>query len=139
MNDRPLVPAALAVIWHEEKVLIGRRAPHLFLGGMLEFPGGKIEPNESPVQCAVREALEEAGVHVRPRGARPVMAYDYADRRVILHPFDMEFVSGIPKAPFRWRQPKVLRDEDFPPASAPLLADLRAGPAPPLTPSPIES
>jgi 8-oxo-dGTP diphosphatase len=59
------IKVAVAVIFNEEgKVLITRRpidAPH---GGMWEFPGGKLEENEAPVEALMREVKEEVGVNI---------------------------------------------------------------------------
>jgi 8-oxo-dGTP diphosphatase len=61
--DLPLV--ALAVITHDGLVLLGRRADGI---PPWVFPGGKIEPGESPEDAAVRETLEETGLRVRVTG-----------------------------------------------------------------------
>lgn len=53
---------AAAVIYQEGIVLITRRAPGEKLAGMWEFPGGKLEPGETPQSCIVRELREELGV-----------------------------------------------------------------------------
>jgi len=136
MAGRPIVRAALAVIRRGQCVLIGRREADVFLGGLREFPGGKIETVETPAECAVREAREEAGVEIRILGSRSLLTYDYPDRRVILHVLEGEIVSGEPSSPFQWMRPAELRDEEFPPASAPLLEELRAGRPPRLTHEP---
>lgn len=53
---------AAAVVYLEGKVLVARRAPGEKLAGMWEFPGGKLEADETPQHCIVREIREELGV-----------------------------------------------------------------------------
>ncbi len=53
-----------AVIERDGKVLIGRRPTHKDLGGLWEFPGGKLEPGETLKDAAIRELAEELGVEV---------------------------------------------------------------------------
>jgi 8-oxo-dGTP diphosphatase len=54
-----------AVIEENGKVLIGRRKPGRHMGGKWEFPGGKIEPGETPQESLARELLEELAIRVR--------------------------------------------------------------------------
>ena len=121
----PRVRAAICLIWRDGRLLVQRRPEHVFLGGMREFPGGKIEPGETPAECAVREAREEAGLLVELTGRREALAYDYPDRRVTLYPFDARIVGGQPSPEARWMAPGEMRDADFPPATSPLLRRLR--------------
>ena len=53
---------AIAVLWHDGKVLIGPRARGDLFAGLWEFPGGKVEKGETPQECLEREILEELGV-----------------------------------------------------------------------------
>ena len=78
--------------------MITRRRQDAVLGGFWEFPGGKIEPGESPQAAAVREIREETTLEVRITAALPVLhhVYDYAD--VELHPFVCEVVAGEARA-----------------------------------------
>ena len=54
-----------AVIQENGRVLIGRRKPGRHMGGKWEFPGGKIEPGETPQESLARELLEELGIKAR--------------------------------------------------------------------------
>ncbi|PJI50306.1 MAG: 8-oxo-dGTP diphosphatase MutT [Pseudomonas sp.] len=54
---------AAAVVYLDGKVLLTRRAPGEKLAGMWEFPGGKLEVDETPQRCIVREIREELGVY----------------------------------------------------------------------------
>ena len=127
MKTRPVVRAAIAIIWDGERVLTGRRPANVHLAGMREFPGGKIEPGESAAECVVREVREEVGVEIEIVGERPTVAYDYPDRRVVLYPFDARIVSGTPPGSVTWLALGDLAEDEFPPATGPLLAALRGG------------
>lgn len=124
---------ALALIWREGRVLVARRrddAEHL--PGVWEFPGGKCENGETPRDCAVREAREEIGVEIEISGERAAIMHDYPQRRVTLHPFDCHIIGGEPRASqcaaLRWLRPDELMPEEFPPANADLIQQIkRAG------------
>ncbi len=56
---------AVGLVFNEAgKILIAKRPPHKFKGGLWEFPGGKVEAGETPLQALQREFLEEVGIHV---------------------------------------------------------------------------
>ena len=55
-------PIAIAVVEQEGRFLIGQRGPTVRWPGLWEFPGGKVEPGETPEQAAVRECREETGL-----------------------------------------------------------------------------
>jgi 8-oxo-dGTP pyrophosphatase MutT (NUDIX family) len=58
------IEVAISVVRHAGCYLVGRRATHLALGGLWEFPGGKLEADESPRDAARRECWEETGLRV---------------------------------------------------------------------------
>ena len=67
-----LLVVAAALVDADDRVLIAQRPAHKALGGLWEFPGGKIEPGERPEQALIRELDEELGITVRealPRAA----------------------------------------------------------------------
>ncbi|MBL8202171.1 MAG: 8-oxo-dGTP diphosphatase MutT [Chromatiales bacterium] len=88
------------------RILIARRPAGGHVGGFWEFPGGKLNPGESPAEALVRELREEIGVNVE--AASPFMAYrhDYPERSVELHVFLVERYTGDPRGvegqPLRW-------------------------------------
>lgn len=107
-------------------ILIARRPDHAVLGGLWEFPGGKIEPPETPRQCLVREFQEELDLHVRVARPLPVIEHAYPHALVRLHAFFCTRLAGEPRnlhvAEHRWVTPLQLREQSFPPANAPLVA-----------------
>lgn len=117
------VAVAIAVVEHNGQYLVGRRSAHLPLGGLWEFPGGKIEAEESPRVAATRECLEETGLRVRASHCLLVhqQAYDHAT--ITLHFIACELCDNAldPRAPFEWIARENLMDLQFPAGNAPLL------------------
>jgi 8-oxo-dGTP diphosphatase len=127
-------PIAIAVVEHEGCFLIGRRPPGLPLAGLWEFPGGKIEPGETPEAAAVRECMEETGLGVEPLFRYPNQIEEYDHDRVALHfiacrPLDA--VPPRPRPPFCWIAQAELSDYEFPAGNRGLLQLLISGPAVP--------
>ena len=128
--EKPHYHIAILLLWRDGKILASKRpakADHL--AGFWEFPGGKCAPGEAPGEAARREAYEELGVEVEITYQRLPLEFDYPTRRVTLHPFDAVITQGEPQPlasrSLRWMAPAELRDEEFPPANAPLLEEIR--------------
>ena len=116
------------------RVLIARRPKGGVLSGYWEFPGGKLEQNETLGECLTREFEEELALRVRV--TRPLARIEHAyDHGVVrLHAFLCEHVSGEAKAlevtEFRWVEVAELPSYRFPPANDALLtviADMLGG------------
>jgi len=114
----------------EYSVLIARRHDHRVLGGYWEFPGGKIQPDETVSQALVREFTEELGITVYVNQALPVTVYNYPHSPVRLHPFFCTLVSGQPQnfqvAQHKWVRPAELLNYRFPPANDRLIQQVVA-------------
>ena len=120
------VPIAIAIVQRGDHVLIGQRPPGVALAGYWEFPGGKIEPNES-VECAAqRECLEETGMEVRVVRQLSVEQFSYDHATVRLHFLICCPLSdtALVQSPFRWVSRSELSNFEFPPANAKVVASL---------------
>ena len=84
-----VVNVAVAVIHFNKKYLLGFRHASQHQGNRYEFVGGKIEPNETPIQGLIREVHEEIGLDIAQDTAvkMGVIRHDYADKIVVLHVF----------------------------------------------------
>ncbi|WP_027853266.1 Nudix family hydrolase [Marinobacterium litorale] len=126
MPGRKRVHVAAAVIRNPQgRILIAKRADHQHQGGLWEFPGGKVEPEEPVEQALSRELEEELGIAVRQ--ARPLIriAHDYSDKSVLL---DVWLVSGFAGEargcegqPIEWVVPSDLDRYPFPAANHPII------------------
>ncbi|MBJ6138413.1 Nudix family hydrolase [Marinobacter litoralis] len=132
--NRPSVPklvhVAVAVIVRDGRVLIARRPDHVHQGGLLEFPGGKVEAGESVQQALVREIAEETGLAVPLESLEPVIGirHDYGDKQVFLDVWKTSAAKGEPEGregqPIEWLPPHLLQDADFPAANRPIIRAL---------------
>ena len=100
--------AAAALFDHSGRVLVAQRRADEMLGGLWEFPGGKREPDETLIQCLIRELREELGVTVQVEGeqAFAVISHAYSHFRMTLHAFRCRLQAGQPQcldcAALRW-------------------------------------
>ncbi len=126
---KPTLQIALALIWRGGEVLVARRASDaVHLPDAWEFPGGKIEPGETPSEAAIREAREEVGLEVEVVAARAIIEWEYETRRVRLHPFDCCIIGGeIEAIAARFVAPQSLDAADFPAANRGLILELQRG------------
>ncbi|MEA3278815.1 MAG: Nudix family hydrolase [Pseudomonadota bacterium] len=121
--------AAGAIEDGEGCILIARRPDHVHQGGLWEFPGGKLEPGESPEQGLTRELAEELGIRVL--GSRPLIRvhHDYGDRRVLLDVRRVESFAGEPHGregqSLAWQHPDAMNPTAFPAADRPIITALR--------------
>lgn len=118
-----------AVFNPQGQVLIARRPPHVHLGGLWEFPGGKLEAGESVEHALARELAEEIGIQVR--ACRPLikLRHSYPERQVLLDVWRVDAFGGAPHGrenqPVAWVWPDELGDYDFPEGNRPIAAAVR--------------
>jgi 8-oxo-dGTP diphosphatase len=110
------------------RVLITRRPHDTVLGGAWEFPGGKIESGENPMQAVVRELAEEVGIQIEPVKELTVVEHIYEHAHVHLHPWLCRHGGGEPKnlqiMDHQWVEIFRLSEVTFPPANTPILTEL---------------
>lgn len=117
---------AVAVVERDGCFLIGRRPDDVELGGLWEFPGGKIEADECTEDAALRECLEETGIYAEVVGSHGRVAHDYGQFTVDIHFVACRPIDGDaqPAEPFRWVAARELIHFEFPPANAELIRSL---------------
>lgn len=125
------VHVAVSVVWREGRILIARRPEDAHQGGLLEFPGGKIEAGESVARALSRELEEETGLRVSQQDWVPLIGirHDYGDKRVFLDVWETRKAQGEPEGregqPLQWLAPGELEDRDFPAANRPIIRSVR--------------
>jgi len=122
--DRPRSP--------EAHLLITKRRPDDMLGGLWEFPGGKVEPGESLEQALVRELREELAIEVAIGEPFMTVHHAYTHFRITLHAIHCRHVAGTPQAiacaDWRFAAPHDLDQYAFPTADRRLIAALQKTP-----------
>ena len=112
------------------RVLFQRRPVDAMLGGMWEFPGGKVEPGETPAAACAREVREELGVTVEVGREVTVVTHTYSHLKVRLHAFRCRITAGVPATvtgePMQWLGLGDLAEIALPRASQKVLEAVRA-------------
>ncbi len=112
-------------------MLIARRPQGKSLAGLWEFPGGKLEPGESPEACLIRELDEELGVQVAEACLAPFVfaSHAYESFHLLMPLYLCRRWSGAPQPreheAIAWVKPNRMSEYPMPPADAPLVAWLR--------------
>ena len=126
-----LLVAACALVDVDGRVLMCQRPEGKSLAGLWEFPGGKLEPGETPEACLIRELREELDIEVKAACLAPfVFASHSYDRFHLLMPLFLcrrweGTVRAMEHPQIRWVRPSQMTGLPMPPADAPLVAYLR--------------
>ena len=111
---RPHLEVVAAIIERDDKVLIDKRPADGLLGGMWEFPGGKVEHGENHLNALKRELREELGIAVNLVDTFGVYKHAYTHFTVTVYPYFVEIMNGDPKAlesdKIEWVDINTLRD-----------------------------
>ena len=117
--------AAAVILDKNDNVLIARRPEDKHMGGLWEFPGGKVEPDEKVTEALCRELDEEIGI--QPTAFKPLIRirHDYPDKSVLLDVWTVTDFTGEPHGkegqPVRWVARPELASYEFPAANKPVI------------------
>ncbi len=125
-----LLVVACALVDADRRVLIAQRPADKQLGGLWEFPGGKLEEGESPEAALIRELDEELGISTEEACLAPLTfaSHSYEKFHLLMPLYVCRKWQGWPEprehTALKWVRPRDLRDYPMPPADAPLVAPL---------------
>jgi A/G-specific adenine glycosylase len=126
----PEYDIAVGVVFKGDRVLITRRKPEGLLGGLWEFPGGKLREGETPEEACVREIREEANLVVEISRFLTTVRHAYTHFRVRLHVYCCRWSEGRVRlngpVDYRWIRLSEMGDYPFPTANHKFMARLTA-------------
>ncbi len=119
------------VVWNAEgRILLAQRPLKGLLGGLWEFPGGKVEPGETLEACLRRELKEELDIEVEVGRLVGTVEHAYSHFRITLHAFHCRLKAGSPKAigvaDWRWVRLEEIRQYPLSRADVKVLELLEA-------------
>ena len=126
-----LLVAACALIDTDGRILLAQRPEGKSLAGLWEFPGGKVEPGETPEETLVRELNEELGIMTKVPCLAPLTfaSHSYDTFHLLMPLYVCRRYEGIPQGregqAIKWVRPQALRDYSMPPADEPLIPVLQ--------------
>ncbi len=126
-----LLVAAAALVDPDGRVLIAQRPERKAMAGLWEFPGGKVQPGETPEAALVRELREELAIETRGSCLAPIAfaSHGYDDFHLLMPLFACRVWAGVPRGTegqrLAWVAPVRLADYPMPPADLPLIPLLR--------------
>jgi len=128
---RTVLVAAVALIDPDGRVLMAQRPEGKSMAGLWEFPGGKIEPGETPEVALIRELQEELGIDTWASCLAPLTfaSHSYETFHLLMPLFACRKWKGIPQGregqALKWVRADALMDLPMPAADVPLVAHLR--------------
>jgi 8-oxo-dGTP diphosphatase len=125
-----LLVVAVALVDADNRVLIAQRPADKMLGGLWEFPGGKVHEGEQPEEALIRELAEELGIEVEIPCLAPLTfaSHTYQDFHLLMPLYICRkwngFVEPREAQALKWVRARDLRKYPMPPADAPLIPPL---------------
>jgi 8-oxo-dGTP diphosphatase len=122
-----LLVAACALVDADGRVLLTQRPEGKKLAGLWEFPGGKVEPGETPEEALIRELSEEIGVTTKEACLAPLTfaSHSYDEFHLLMPLFVCRRFEGTARGlegqALKWVRPRDMRDYPMPPADEPLI------------------
>ena len=126
-----LLVSAVALVDPDGRVLLTQRPEGKSMAGLWEFPGGKVEPGETPEAALIRELEEELGILTWRSCLAPLTfaSHTYEGFHLLMPLFACRKCEGAPEGregqALAWARPNEMRRYPMPPADVPLVAMLR--------------
>jgi 8-oxo-dGTP diphosphatase len=123
--------SAVALIDPDGRILLAQRPEGKSMAGLWEFPGGKVEPGETPEQALIRELHEELGIDTWQSCLAPLTfaSHRYEKFHLLMPLFACRKWNGTPESregqALKWVRANQLKDYPMPPADIPLIPILR--------------
>ncbi|MRU15733.1 8-oxo-dGTP diphosphatase MutT [Roseovarius sp. A21] len=128
---KTVLVSAVALIDVDGRILLTQRPEGKSMAGLWEFPGGKVEPGETPEHALIRELQEELGIDTWESCLAPLTfaSHSYEDFHLLMPLYACRKWEGFPQGregqTLKWARVNELRDYPMPPADIPLIPILR--------------
>lgn len=121
-----MIKVSCAIILNQdEEILVAQRSTKMSMPLKWEFPGGKLEPDETAEECLLRELMEELNIMVQIVKKLPVNVHSYSNFSIELIPFLCRYVKGAmllkEHAQIKWLHPTELLALDWADADVPIV------------------